>query len=157
MLLFKVATLMFVPVLFFPHTGFGTILPQLWWDSSNLDAEIKPWLSFPGFQFCITLSCAKGLFIFTINSVFPMFMYPGRVWIMLIYCIAKQLSPEECDSDYETHRVSACFSLHTEAISVWWAQSRLRTGGWEEDSSPAKHQNGVDRCSAVKNIIIHIV
>lgn len=57
----------------------------------------------------------------------------------------------------ETHRVSACFSLHTETISVWWAQSRLRAGGREEDSSPAKHQNGVDRCSAVKNIIIHIV
>lgn len=50
---------------YFSHlTGFRTtILPQLWRGSSNLGAEIKPWLSLPGFQFCIALSCAKGLFL----------------------------------------------------------------------------------------------
>lgn len=43
-----------------------------------------------------------------------------------------------------------------ETISVWWVQSRLRAGGWKEDSSTAKHQNGVDRCPTVKNIIMKV-
>lgn len=53
------------------------------------------------------------------------------------------------------HDKTACFSLHAEAVSVWRAQSRLRAGGREEDSSTAKHQNGVDRRATVQNIVIH--
>lgn len=39
-----------------------------------------------------------------------------------------------------------------EALPVRWPQSGLCAGGWEEDSGAAKHQNGVDRRAAVKNI-----
>lgn len=40
----------------------------------------------------------------------------------------------------------------TEALSLWWAQSGLCTGRWEEDSGTTKHQNGVEGCAAVKDI-----
>lgn len=48
-----------------------------------------------------------------------------------------------------SHSLLICSSpCLAEAFSVWWAQSWLRTGGREEDSGAAKHQNGVDGCSA---------
>lgn len=175
---------MFVHVLFFPLTGFGTtILPQLWRDSPDLVAEIKPWLSLPGFQFCITLSCAKGLFLmkgrwfikFTMNTVFSICLCIQEGYNLCSFIALQNISLMKsaiqnmrlncylqsfmCNRTHE-FLISSClymFSLHTEAISVWWAQSWLRAGGREEDSSPAKHQNGVDRCPAVKNIISHNV
>lgn len=47
---------------------------------------------------------------------------------------------------------SLLFSGFTEAISLWWAPSGLCAGGWKKDSSTAKHQNGMEGCSTVKNM-----
>lgn len=70
------------------------------------------------------------------------YTYPGRIHIQHVHLL---------------HDETTCFPLHAEAVSVWWAQSRLRAGGREEDSSTAKHQNGVDRRATVQNIVINNV
>lgn len=120
MLLFKVATFMFVHVLFFPshriqdNNSASALTGQFKPGRGNQTLIISPWISI----LHRPLLC-KRFVSDEVTSIYNshhqclsyMFIYPGRVSIMLIYCIANHRSHEECDSEYETKFLVACFHV----------------------------------------------